>query len=364
MMLCTLKKTVLAFGMVLAVACSTLFANSDEVRPPIVSYRIAPNAILTSGFVRQLTSLPEWGPFSTSLTQAVFAALDRELSPSRLELFMSPEAAASVREAISRGDTIIDAVRKGISHVKGACVNVQVSPGHNRIDTMVAFLLDVNPRAALVGLAALKEGEDYEYILNKSNGFVVKFRLNVQGRTHEFGVAGVKLAGENRYAVLLAGCDDILARYEAFASGTCNLLDENGPAHELILDEAVFRFLAEQDQVRATGFGDLLMKVASLRATTTETDGAAKIDIVLTMKSDDDASTVRDLIAGMQAMLQMMPHDTKPEIAEAIAFVDSIKIGVEGASVSASISLDHQALWSLISRGLKEATKEIKKLPK
>lgn len=348
-------------GMLWGPAISGQIAVADAGRPPIVSYRLAPHAVLASSFVQQVKSLPEWAPFASTLSEAVLAALDKELSPSRLELFLSPETTKSVRETISRSDAIVGAITKGATHVHGLGVHVQVSPHHNRIDTMVAVLLDVNPRAALVGLSALREGKDYEYIINNANDFVVKFHLTYQGRAIDFGCAGVKLPGDARYAVVLAGCDDIIARYEAFRDGECTILDTDGPAHELILDEAVFGFLAQQEPVRKIGLGELLTKVARLRATTAEVDGKAQVHAELTLKSADDATTVRDLLAGMIALLQMMQNETTPEIAEAVAFLSTTKLDVRDATVLVKLTLDHPALWKLIGRGLREATREIEK---
>lgn len=366
------------FAMALAVTAVPLQAEE----PVVVSFRSHPKALASCDFLQRLTALPEWEPFFSAFTSAVDKGLGKELTREKLETKLPKGIVDDIQRAIDKGLTTRSVIEGLFKHVDAVICethadfdNVDIEAklrkfvqmicgGQHKadldLDGFLALLIDANPRDALKYLDYLREGKDFKYLRNDPDGdFVVRFDFEFHGQDIEFAVAGLKLSGEKRYAVLISGERNILNHYDAFKTGRYAALDTSKPFKELALEETCFRVLERQgDRLGWDSTGtEILGKIKRLSVSFNDESGVSQLAVNAEMRAPEDARQVRDIAGGLIALAQLARSENTPNTD----FLKSIKIETENEKVSLVMKLDNPELWKLIAQALDQATKEIKK---
>lgn len=355
---------------------STAFAEPT----PIVSYRVHPKAFLSSDLCHRLTGLDQWEPFYRAFTSACDEAIGKELAPEKLQGKLPPTMIDDIHRAIERGlstqrgieaffghvDAIVFELQADLEAVEleaGVFDLIRLMKGEKidakiGINGVLAALIDVNPRNWLGALKYLEEGKDYEFLRNESGGdFVLKFDFKVHDHRVKFGCAGIKVR-EGRYALIFSGCDTIERQCEAFQVGKYAHLDTSEPLDEIVFEEPCFLFL--EAQRKRLGWNpngsEFLGKIKKVRVAFQDVGAVSQLSAEARMEMREDAKAVRDLLAGLVALVQISQGSNE----QAMALLQSVAIESKDENVSVVVKLDNAELWKIIADGLGKATREIK----
>lgn len=367
--LCTLAVFLTSFA-------STAFAEPTS----IVSYRVHPKAFLSSNLCQRLTSLEQWEPFYRAFTEACDEAIGKELTPEKLEGKLPNSMIDDIHRAIDRGlstrrgieaffghvDAIVFELQADLEAVdleagvfdlirlmKGEKIDMKVG-----VNGVLAALIDENPRNWLGALKYLEEGKDYEYLRNETDGdFALKFDFKVHDHKVKFCCAGIKVR-EGRYALIFSCQDSIERQCEAFKTGKYANLDTSKPLDEIVFEEPCFLFLESQRKRfgwNADG-AEFLGKVKRIQAAFQDVDGVSQFGVDVRMETREDARAVRDLLAGLVALVRISQGSNE----QVMALLQSVGIDSKDENVSVVVKLDNAELWKIIADGLGKATREIK----
>ncbi len=364
---------------------TALLTTPSSVRaddgPVILSYQANQKALLSCNFCERLFALPEWEPFSKTFTDACDHALGKELSREKLEKRLPKDIVDVIRAQIDQSISTRKIIEGYFKHVEAIVFELQADfddddgldenlkdlaqflAGKKKdldlsFDGVLAFIVDVNPRKGLEILKYFREGTDYKFLKNETDGdFILKFDFEYKNREIEFCCAGLKLNGENRYALLFADDEDIARRCKAFKTGRYADLDTSKPMKKWTLEEPCFLFL--DHQCKRTGLNshgvEFFGKIKRAGMVFQDVDGVSQCELSAEMRSKDDALAGRDLLSGLIALAQL----NQDENSGAKNMLRSIKIDNKGNAVAVAVQFDSPELWKLIAQGLIEATKKI-----
>lgn len=370
----------------LALSIGTVFVSADN-GPTIISYQSQPQQIVQSDFIQRLLALPEWEPFYNEFTTACDKALKKELgNREKLERSLPKQVVDEIQSKIGEIST-----RKGIDeffrHVEAIVFRLKADSDKEDIDEnlddiakllsgrekdieldfdgVCAFILDVDPRGwPKKCLTGFREGRDYKYLRNDSEGFILDFDFEIRDREISFCCAGLKIDGDKpRYALIFSDDDKIRRYFDTFKSGApLNDLSAK-PLEQLVLQETCFLFLEHQRKRNdwKVDTSEVFSKIKSLKINYKDVDGISRVEAIAQTRSAEDAKSLRDIVAGLVALVKFTQGSSDKEDAkQVVQFIQTINIDAKDTETSVVVKLDQEDLWKLIAKGLRKATEEIK----
>ncbi|MCL2742982.1 MAG: hypothetical protein FWE67_03940, partial [Planctomycetaceae bacterium] len=231
----------------------------------------------------------------------------------------------------------------------------------DKVSGAFAIVSHINPSPELSWLRAMDihEGKDYTFLKKESNGdFIIKSAFNHAGKKIEFCVSGLKLPGNDRYALLFSDPDNIQKYFEAFKEGRTGEEYAKGKAQKIIIGESCFRLIEKYSKqnewtARAKEIAD---RVKYLEFSLGDTDGATNLNVRLSMRKEEDAKAISYLLLAYIASIQSVT-----DTAEVANFLQALKVETKGNDVAMTMKLDYPDLWKVISEALVKASDKIKK---
>ncbi len=376
-----LRPFVSVWGLLLAwaiVFSPQLRADDD---PVVVSYRANQKALLEGEYAKKLFALPEWGAFRDAFTSACDEGLTKELTREKIQNRLPAPIVDDIVKLVDKGISTRKAFEAYAKHVQAIVFELREDFDDEDIDEQLdkiqramagqtkdldldfdgylAIVLDVNPRPWLSVLKYFKEDRDYKFLRNETDGdFVLDFDFEFHGKEIEFCCAGLKLDA-GFYALVFADSDDILARCDALKRSGSLTKDLTVAKKEFIVERATFRFLDRvQQRFASAGGSDLLGKIQRFSSTYTETGGVCQCVVTLEMSSEQDAKSIRDIVAGFIALAQLQTSSDDEKSIN--GFLASIVVETRGGTVT-MIMKEHPDIWKLTSLVLKKATEDMNK---
>lgn len=352
------------FSLLLAMPFVQVKADDDEM-VPLIYVQANQKGFLESGFVKRLLALSEWEPFFQRFTEACDSAFAKEFSRENLKKKLPPIVVDDIWNSIERDKISSRTVIEGFfNHVHSIIFQLEVEREEGHIDFddlagVLAFEMDKNPREGLFVLKYLRENKDYKFKKDDSNGdFIIDFDFDFRDEDIEFSCAGMKLPGENRYLLLLTKEKDVhyyLNRYKN--KGVASMQD--GSMLSCRVEEELFRILDKQSKRLAclSDYMEIFDKIDWLELTCKDIDGKSNITLQATMKNQEIAASVRDLVLGFVALAKL----NQSQNSELMKLADSIQMNLDGSTVSLSVTPDGSVFWKHFSQMLDKATKEIQK---
>lgn len=338
--------------------CTVLMssASAQEFTKPMVSYQANQKALLASDFFRRLSALPEWDAFYTTFTETCNKALENELSRERLLRYLPEEIVDDISKEWEKGIQSKQIIESFFEHTEALFFEFYVDGPRG----CLALIGDVDPRNAKKVLTYFREGTDFEILKDDPNGdFLLKFDFKYHGIRVLFYCAGLKLKQDGLFGLFFSNGLNIWEYAESFRTGKNADRDYSQSLKELVLDETCFHFLERQRQQVGLDYpgSELLEKVKELSASFHDVDGISQFDLKITMRSKEDAETLRRLIDGLVALVQLSQTSQNASLEWLHAF----SLNVNGEGVFLIVKLDNPELWKLISKGLDKATKTLHK---
>lgn len=360
-------------------ATSRVQADDD---PVVVSYRLHQKAIFEGECAKKLFALPQWETFCDAFTSACDEALTRELTRDKLQNHLPGPMVDDIVKAADRGISTRSALKTYVKHVQAIVFEIQADFDDDDdidetlddiqklitrqgkeldldVDGFLAFVLDVNPRPCLAALKYLREGRDYKFLRNVEDGdFILDFDFEHKGQEIEFCCAGLKLDGGYYALVFTNSDDDLLRRCNAMKKSGKLTKDLDVAKEEFVVEKPAFRFIEKAQQrfapVAAT---DFLGKIKRFNSVYDEAEGAGRLRWTLEMTSEQDAKSIRDIVAGFIALAQMQAPQGEVSVND---FLASIVVETQGDKINIVLK-DHPDLWKLTAFVLEKMTEEINK---
>lgn len=371
-------------SLLIPLTCTGITAAEDG--RPIISYQSQPQKIVESDFVKRLLALPEWEPFCREFTAACDKGLKKELgNRDKMERSLPKEVVDHIGSGLDNLSS-----RKGIDeffrHVETILFSLRADDDHEKIDEnlidlskllngrdkdveldfdgYLAFVVDLSPRPWLSLLKGFREGRDYKFLRNDTDGdFILDFEFEVRNREISFCCAGVKLPGDKpRYALIFSNDDEIQKVCDTFKSGAPLKEISPQPLEQLVLKESCFLFLEQQRKKDdwKIDTSEVFNKIVSLTISFRDVEGVSRIDAKAETRNADDAKALHDIFVGLIALVQFSQGSKdKEEAKQVVQFLQSIKLDFSGNETTVAIKLDQPDLWKLIGKGLVKATEEI-----
>jgi hypothetical protein len=344
-------------------------------RDPDAFFCVKPQTVEQTAFVKKLTALPEWNAARTTLAGVIDKSVNATLTnrkqlEERLPAKLADQIASKVEE---RGSVSIYEVIAALrEHLEAVVVLAEETDSHGFVGA-IALIGDVNPADGLPWLPTIdgiSEGKDYKFLKTESDGdFIIQTSRKVMDRNVEICCAGVKLPGNNRYALIFSNGIGIQKYCDAFKKGQTGEEFAKGYAQKLIVSDRSFRALEKfgQKQDWPARAMEACGKIKGVEFGFRDIDGATQIEAKLSLKQEDDAKLVRDLVLGTGMFIQLaavakeeVSDDTKDLARQAANFFQTIQAEANGTDVVVTLKLDGDDFWKIISDGLKKTNDELK----
>jgi len=346
-------------------------------KDPDAFYYVKPKAVSQTAFAQKLTSLPEWDTFRALFCETVDKVANKGLTDKQnLEKALPSKLAEQLADNIeSRGGVSVREVVDALAEHLEAIIVMADETEFQGFTGVVALIGDAHPAMGLVWLPlaeGIEEGKDYKFLKKDQNGdFILQadFYSKQLNRDIKLCCAGLKLPGSaDRYALLFSNEVGIQKYYDAFKNGQTGEEYAKGYGKKVVVGDRCFRALEKKGKELGwpTRARETCGKIKAVELGCRDIDGATQIEIGLSLKQEDDAKMVRDLILGAGMFVQLAAAareeagaDTKwgQQIAD---FLQTVKAEANGTDVVATVKLDSPDLWNLIAKGLTKASDELR----
>lgn len=363
----------------LFVLCASLIVFSgavvaaSEAAPDAVAYSNLSRA-LQSDVVKKVTALPQWKEFS----DALIAKIDSEYAKQQSQPTFPKEIGDMLLEKIRTGSgktqiSSRDAFELYFKYVQGAQINTWLSEDKPEPEGAIMIFTKFEP-TELESFLKFVPGHIYS-VLKKETDLTL-YRFTHDNKEVYLGFTSVA-GGVDSYVIVLSETQSRVeeqlkaAKTDAFEK---TLYAKEGPFKKLELPEVFFekaRKIALQ-QLKDKSNGDvgtenmikILENIESLQLTLGDESAGTRLNLIVTMKTEDEAKNLQEVAQGLLAMLRMVAMynaELDENARKAIDLATKIQVKHEAQVASVSFNLSDEKLLELLAEVLPKLTEELRK---